>query len=105
MQVLINDLLAYSRVGTRGKPFSLTDCNEVLARALDNLKFAIQVAKATVTTSKIPTVLGNGTHLTQLFHILISKAVKFRRTVRPEVLIRGELQLFPYHRIALDTIQ
>src|SRR2546430_13648217 len=95
MQVLINDLLAYSRVGTRGKPFSLTDCNEVLARALDNLKFAIQDAKATVTTSKLPTVLGDGTQLTQLFQNLISNAVKFRGTARPEVQIRAELKPTP----------
>src|SRR5438477_3200007 len=56
MQVLINDLLAYSRVGTRGKPFSATDCNEVLARALDNLKFAIQEAHATVSAATLPVV-------------------------------------------------
>ena len=92
MQVLINDLLAYSRVGTRGKPFSPTDCNEVLARALDNLKFVIQDAKATVTTSSLPTVLGDSTQLMQLLQNLISNAVKFRGTARPEVRIEAELK-------------
>src|SRR3989454_283348 len=92
MQVLINDLLAYSRVGTRGKPFSPTDCNEVLARALDNLKFAIQDAKATVTASKLPTVVGDGTQLTQLFQNLVSNAVKFRGTAQPDVHVDAQLK-------------
>ena len=42
LQVLINDLLAYSRVGTHGKPFAPSDCSEVLDRVLTNLKIAIE---------------------------------------------------------------
>ena len=42
MQLLINDLLSLSRVGTKGKPFSLTSCEEVLAAATDNLAVAIE---------------------------------------------------------------
>ena len=92
MQVLINGLLTYSRLATRGKPFAPTDCNEVLARTLDNLKFAIQDAKATVTAAKLPTVMGDGTQLTQLLQNLISNAVKFRGTAQPEVHIDAELK-------------
>ena len=95
MQVLINDLLAYSRVGTRGKPFSATDCNEVLARALDNLKFAIQEAHASVSAATLPTVIADGTQLTQLFQNLISNAVKFRGTAAPEIRIAAELKPLP----------
>ena len=95
MQVLINDLLAYSRLGTRGKPFAPTDCNEVLARALDNLKFAIQDAKATVTAGNLPTVMGDGTQLTPLLQNLISNAVKFRGTAPPDVHIDAELKPAP----------
>ena len=95
MQVLINDLLAYSRVGTRGKPFSATDCNEVLARALDNLKFAIQEAHATVSAATLPVVIADGTQLTQLFQNLISNAVKFRGTAAPQIRIAAELKPLP----------
>jgi len=95
MQVLINDLLAYSRLGTRGKPFAPTDCNEVLGRALDNLKFAIQDAKATVTAGNLPTVMGDGTQLTQLLQNLISNAVKFRAAAPPDVHIDAELKPVP----------
>jgi len=92
MQVLINDLLAYSRVGTRGKPFSAIDCNEVLARALDNLKFAIQEAQANVSPATLPTLIADGTQLTQLFQNLVSNAVKFRGTAAPEIRIAAELK-------------
>lgn len=105
MQVLINDLLAYSRVGTRGKPFSPTDCNEVLARALDNLKFAIQDAKATVTAGKLPIVMGDGTQLTQLLQNLISNAVKFRGAAQPAVQVQAELKPAPVELPPADTAQ
>ena len=95
MQTLINDLLSYSRLGTRGKPFSATDCNEVLARARENLKFAIQDAKATLTSSPLPTVIGDGSQLTQLLQNLISNAVKFRGATPPQVDISVELKPAP----------
>jgi PAS domain S-box-containing protein len=92
MQVLINDLLSYSRLGTRGKPFAATDCNEALARALQNLKIAIQETKAAVSTSKLPVILGDGGQLTQLFQNLISNALKFRGAEAPVVHIKAELK-------------
>jgi PAS domain S-box-containing protein len=94
MQVLINDLLSYSRVGTRGKPFGSTDCNEVLARALENLKIAIEDAKATVTSSSLPMVIGDGVQLTQLMQNLVSNAVKFRGAP-PKVHLSAELKRAP----------
>src|SRR3954470_375478 len=78
MQVLINDLLSYSRLGTRGKPFALTDGNEVLSRALENLRIAIQDCNASITSAQLPSVMGDGTQLIQLFQNLLSNALKFR---------------------------
>ena len=83
MQVLINDLLAYSRVGTRGKPFATVDGNEVLKRALGNLKLVIEESGARVTHDSLPEVVADGTQLMQLFQNLISNALKFRSLQRP----------------------
>jgi len=49
MQKLINDLLTYSRVGTRAKAFQPTDCTAVLDQALANLKAAIETSGAVAT--------------------------------------------------------
>ena len=85
MQALINDLLAFSRVGRKGKPFEPTDCQRVLETALSNLHVAIEESRATVTHDPLPTVLGDATQLTQLFQNLLGNAVKFRGTSPPRV--------------------
>jgi signal transduction histidine kinase len=78
MQGLINDLLTYSRVGTRGKEFTETDCNEVLARTLLNLKPAIDESGARITHDELPLVLGDEFQLGQLLQNLIGNAIKYR---------------------------
>ena len=49
MRVLINDLLAFSRISTRGKEFEPIDVNEVVSRVLQNLQFSIEEIHAEVT--------------------------------------------------------
>jgi signal transduction histidine kinase len=83
MQGLINDLLAYSRVGTRGKPFEPTNCEAVLEQALTNLQVAIRDNDAVVTHDPLPTVMADATQLVQLFQNLIGNAVKFRSEQPP----------------------
>ncbi|MBI3604091.1 MAG: hypothetical protein HY205_06540 [Nitrospirae bacterium] len=90
MQQLINDLLAYSRVGTRGKEFAPTSGEAVLDRALQNLKLAIEDSGAVVTHDPLPTVLGDEGQLVQLFQNLIGNAVKFRGTETPRVHVSAE---------------
>jgi light-regulated signal transduction histidine kinase (bacteriophytochrome) len=85
MQALINDLLAYSRVGTRGKPFEPTDCETILEQALTNLQVAIEESGAAVTHDPLPTVVADGTQLVQLFQNLIGNAIKFRSEEPPRV--------------------
>jgi light-regulated signal transduction histidine kinase (bacteriophytochrome) len=79
MQTLITDLLAFSRVGTRGQSFQLTDCSTSLTEALANLAVAVQESEAIITHDGLPTVMADRTQLTQLFQNLISNAIKFRR--------------------------
>src|SRR3546814_7866146 len=67
MQRLINDLLAYSRVGTRGKPFEDTDCNDVLDAALANLQTVIAETEAQIAHDPLPRISGDPVQLVQLF--------------------------------------
>src|SRR3989442_3093206 len=92
MQTLINDLLAYSRVGTKGKPLEPTDCEKVFAAALSNLKIAIQESGAVVTHDPLPTVRADHVQLTQLFQNLISTAIKFRGQELPKVHVGVQRQ-------------
>jgi light-regulated signal transduction histidine kinase (bacteriophytochrome) len=78
MQTLINDLLAYSRVGTQGKPFKLTDYGEVLKRALLQLKITIEETGAVIThDDSLPEVMADEGQLTQVLQNLVGNAIKF----------------------------
>ena len=90
MQGLINDLLAYSRVGTRGKPLVPTASETALNRALSNLQKAIEDTGAEIVRGLLPVVLGDDAQLVQLFQNLISIAIKFRDDRVPKVQIRAE---------------
>ncbi|HZW34034.1 MAG TPA: ATP-binding protein, partial [Isosphaeraceae bacterium] len=85
MQALINDLLAYSRVGTRGKEFTLTDCTAVLERVLGDMGPTISEAGAIVTYDPLPTVMADGSQLGQVFQNLIGNAIKYRREEPPRI--------------------
>jgi PAS domain S-box-containing protein len=87
MQRLIEDLLAYSRVGTRGAAFVPTDAGAALDAAQAHLKLAIDEAKAAVTSDRLPRVRADPGQLEHLFLNLISNALKFRGAEPPCVHI------------------
>ena len=78
MKQLIEDLLAYSRVGTRGKDFQEVDSGASLTRALANLRTAQESSGAVVTHDPMPRVTADGAQLAQVFQNLIGNAIKFR---------------------------
>jgi len=90
MQMLIDDLLAFSRVGTRGNPFEVTDCQVALRGALTNLQLTIEDQDAVITHDPLPTVMADGMQLIQLFQNLISNAIKFRGEERPRINISAK---------------
>ena len=90
MQALINDLLAFSRVGTKAKPFAPTDCMHIVKTALADLQFAIEECGARVDIGELPMVMGDATQLSQLFRNLISNAIKFHRDEPPVVRVSAE---------------
>jgi chemotaxis family two-component system sensor kinase Cph1 len=85
MQTLINDLLKFSRVGTKGKPFAPLDCNVALERAKANLRLAIEESGAVVTHDPLPTLLGDDLQWVQLLQNLLGNAIKFRGDQPPRV--------------------
>jgi PAS domain S-box-containing protein len=92
MQRLIRDLLAYSRVGTRGRELVATNCEAALDRALADLHIAIQESGAVVTRDPLPAVLGDVMQLAQLFQNLIGNALKFHGEAPPRVHVAAELR-------------
>jgi PAS domain S-box-containing protein len=87
MRQLIQDLLAYSRVGTRGQAFVPTNCNLALNQALNNLQVAIAQSKAMITHDPLPTIIADKTQMVQLFQNLIGNAIKFRQGESPQIRI------------------
>lgn len=90
MQRMINDLLAYSRVGTRGKPFQPTNCQAILDQVLANLKVAIEESGTVITHDPLPMVMADESQMAQLFQNLINNAIKFRDEASPQVHISVE---------------
>jgi light-regulated signal transduction histidine kinase (bacteriophytochrome) len=90
MQQLINDLLAYSRVGTRGKPFKPADCEVIFREARDNLMKAIEESGADITQDPLPKVLGDEVQLIQLFQNLVANAIKFRSQEPIQIQVSAE---------------
>ncbi|MGE5351818.1 MAG: PAS domain S-box protein [Acidobacteriota bacterium] len=87
MQQLINDLLQYSRVTTRGKPFESVGSMEVLSNVLDNLQISIEESGAKITSDSLPVVRADKTQLVQLFQNLLSNSIKFCDNRLPEIHI------------------
>jgi PAS domain S-box-containing protein len=90
MQRLINDLLAYSRVGTRGRPMELVDAAVVVDRAVADLQLAISESGATVSKDQLPMIMGDASQLVHVFQNLIGNALKFRGEAAPAVHISAE---------------
>ncbi len=90
MQTLITDLLAYSRVGRRGREFREVSSEAVLDHALLNLGTVIEQSGAVVTKDPLPVVTGDETQLVQLFQNLIGNAIKFCKGRTPRIHIAAE---------------
>jgi signal transduction histidine kinase len=87
MQILINDLLAFSRVGRIVRESVEVSCDAVVEQALANLADAIERTGASVETDELPTVSAEVPLLTAVFQNLIGNALKFRGEEPPKVRI------------------
>jgi len=90
MKTLINDLLAYSRIESRGEIFTLLKCDEIISDVLDNLEVSIRENNAIITYDDLPEIIGDKTQIHQLFQNLVSNAIKFRKQGAPKIFIGVE---------------
>jgi len=92
MKIMINDLLVYSRVGTKGKPFASTDTMKVMHEVLDDLELTIQDNDARITFDTLPVVTADESQMQQLFRNLIGNAVKYRGQDPPQIHVSAQRQ-------------
>jgi PAS domain S-box-containing protein len=92
MERLILDLLAFSRVGTRGGNFVPTDMEVVLNQALGNLQAGIETSRAKLTRDPLPTLAVDATQMMQLFQNLVGNALKFRGESPPSIHVGARRQ-------------
>jgi light-regulated signal transduction histidine kinase (bacteriophytochrome) len=87
MKTLINDLLMYSRVGTRGKSFEKINLSSVVKETIGTLKHLIDENMANVTCGDLPEVWADKGQMGQLFQNLIQNAIKYRGDAAPDIQI------------------
>jgi len=91
MQVLINDLLTYSRVTTKAKPFSEVSLNTIVKQVISDLEVRIEQTAGIVNTSDLPSIEADSTQMHQLFQNLIGNALKFHKpNIHPVVTISAQ---------------
>ena len=87
MQALIQDVLAYSRVTTQGRPFEPVDGAAALEEARTLLAGRIAATGAQIDAQPLPVVMADRTQLVQLFQNLLGNAIKFCRDRAPRVRV------------------
>ncbi len=93
MQTLINDLLEFARVNTKGGDFHPTDATAVVEDALAFIHSKTEENGATITHDPLPRVIADANQLRQVFQNLVSNAIKFRRPdVPPAIHISAQRQ-------------
>jgi light-regulated signal transduction histidine kinase (bacteriophytochrome) len=91
MEMLVRDLLAYTKAASIGEEAAEpVDAGKALAAALANLAEAIRQSRAELSYDGLPAVRMREFHLQQLFQNLIGNAIKYRREELPRIVIRAD---------------
>ncbi len=92
MQRLIHDLLTYSQVESRSRPFELIDCREIVEQVAETLEPSIREAGAEIVVDDLPQVYGDRFQLTQLLQNLIENGIKYNGSATPEVRVSARAE-------------
>lgn len=104
MQMLINDLLSFSRQSVSSSDFQRTDLNTLAREAIAELEIEIEKSNARIEVSELPLVWAIPSLMKQLFHNLVSNAIKFRKKgVEPVIQIETE-QLYEPDQSAASSL-
>ncbi|HHY89659.1 MAG TPA: hypothetical protein GYA06_12155 [Chloroflexi bacterium] len=79
LQEMINDLLDYSRVNTRGHVFEEVPLDQVVDGVITDLELRLRESGGTIERGPLPTIQADPLQMRQLFTNLLSNALKFRR--------------------------
>jgi light-regulated signal transduction histidine kinase (bacteriophytochrome) len=91
MHTLINDLLMFSRVATKAKPFLPTDLNSIVSDVIGDLEQRIADTGGSVEVGELPEIDADALQMRQLFQNLIANALKFhRKDEKPKVVVRAD---------------
>lgn len=90
MRNLIQDLLSYSRVGTRGRELGPVSCGQLIQSVLGDLEVSIKESSAVITADTLPTVNADELQLRQVFQNLVGNSIKFRSEQTPHIHISAQ---------------
>jgi signal transduction histidine kinase len=102
MQVLIDDLLQYSRITSQGRPPERSAAGEALALGILNLQGAIRESAAVITQDPLPLVDADASQLAMLFQNLLGNAIKFRGPAPPRIHIAAAREDRVWHFTVTD---
>ena len=92
MRLLINDLLTYSRVTTKGRPFASCNLDQVIAEVVSDLQVRIDETDAKITATPLPKIDADAVQMRQLFQNIIGNALKYRKEeLPPQVDVNASL--------------
>lgn len=103
MQGLINNLLAFSRVGTRGKPLAPVDSGRVIKNIIKNLETIVTENKVEIIVNDMPVVLADPVQLGQVFQNLTANAIKFKSKAAPRIEISAKRKNHMYEFCVADN--
>ncbi|MBE9029153.1 GAF domain-containing protein [filamentous cyanobacterium LEGE 11480] len=85
-QILIDDLLTFSRVTSKAKPFSPVDLEQLISNVINDLEILIEQSGGTITVAAMPPIDADAFQMRQLFQNLLTNALKFSREAVPPII-------------------